>query len=141
MWYNLRVKMAAKLPYSPEAETAAAKNLHAIGEDEASRRLRVGLIFMVFTLAVVWLIERIDLSPVWRIAALPLVGITVYHFFSHQECICGIAASGYWDPDGCGLRRIQDDSLRADLTRRFQTVVGKTVVLSLAVVGAYMYFV
>jgi len=115
--------------------------LHAIGEDEASRRLRVGLIFMVFTLAVVWLIERIDLSPVWRIAALPLVGITVYHFFSHQERICGIAASGYWDPDGCGLRRIQDDSLRADLTRRFQTVVGKTVVLSLAVVGAYMYFV
>jgi len=141
MWFNLKVRLTDSLAFNKEAESDAAKNLYVISETEANRRLFNAFLFFALFGSGAYLIERHGLSRLWRLLLTPLLTVAVYHVFSWQDRVCGIARYGYWDPDGCGMRRVEDPSLKERLRGALRAVWLKTAAASIAIFLGYWLLV
>jgi hypothetical protein len=53
--------------------------------------------------------------------------------------MCGIAQRGAWDPDGCGIRRIEDAGLKAKLQAKYREMLTSTTAIALSSFALYFF--
>jgi len=102
----------------PELIELAKKMESVISPDEKDRRKILsylsGLIFVITLSALIFF----NVPRIYRIVL--FVPILATYIFQQQSRngMCGISLKGSWDPDSCGIRKIEDDDLREKIMRK-----------------------
>jgi len=93
----------------------AKKGESVISPNEKWRRKMLSYISACIFVIVLGLLFYFDVSKMYRVVLyLPILATYLFTMQSRNG-LCGISMRGTWDPDGCGIRKIEDNDLREKL--------------------------
>jgi len=133
MYYGRPVAIPGVVKTDPKKESEACSHLCNISPEEIQRRYLIGYVGWALTLAWGFSLVYFNAPRYFRISLIvPLIlaGFTV----SAKSGICGIAYKNVWDPDGAGIRKIENKEIAFAIRNKAFKVHGISVAVAVLVV-------
>ena len=140
--YGMVVKAdaAEKQAVDPEAEKVCSLSLRNMSKKEEARRRRLGNVGLALTLvgAAFFLAMRDRVPRHYRMVMGGPVGLWLAFWGSAETGICMISATGEWDPDGAGIRKVPDAALAARIWAKARKLLAFQIAAPLLVTAAFV---